>query len=1320
MAEASTLFSSNKGTNFGKWGHGEAFVVAGADAVASLRRGINLSAQADIEGGLDADVHNGFAGTFKTGASAKAEISLTAAFPLDLFEGAGLIVRLAARAQASAFVELEIGIDNSLFEQMLHDKLNNTWAELADIFIDETSIEAGIWASASLSIMAYVEAALAGCFLPSPGNQAGFTCSFGYGVGFVKGVGKQFLVSINFKDSSRLLDRLSDKMVSIIEDEITQLLPSLQKSDAVSANRAMTYLKFILPLVSRTGFELGSKMISGQITDYKTEAITSFVRSFAREGTQFLIKSISDMAISKITDKLNDDSLFTNALLKLAPDKQDQFLTNLVYVDSLLIKLTKIEHASVDNWFSAVDNLIEPLMGIVASDIFGTNGSEDAKNWKNYVSLFWTSAVLMREITQWATTSTQINDPTTTSIDDTLAQIDNTDLASTIASQITTSVPGMPLVKDDIINLVLSNANLGLLQEAFPELVPLVQFLSIHMTKNGKAITLLQALIDNFGEVEQADAVAIKDDLLSALTTIVQNELIPNLFEKLKISGDPEVVEIIETIVEPAVKSLTGSIIPNIFQLSDDESARKLRELVSAVLLQLISKLILTSTDALLDKAMNDAKGSMNKITQDLRDGKALDVLNSMSPFLAHSSFGMPTTAKDIADILDLAADAIGFWNTNIRPTLFSLTGQLLSLGIGADDIQTNKTLSTISNSSDPPLRSTLESLTLNLVDAIIKLFNYLIPKIAELLLKFLKNVVDAIINLVKDFVKSALDVAVKAIQSLEQAIVDLDNLVQKLKADIEQYISNISTKVGEFAAKVITFENNIVDNISSYGWNQLIQPILFDNELFQAIPFGYGSSIEDLAYSIYLGVFNTIKYLLDEPLKILQKIAYWVHDLMIFLLQAGTLDKTTLINTVRQQALNSFASDLSITIDIPSVTLIDSPWPIPDLTSPRINLGTFTIPSGQILGEIINYVFQIPEFDGFVEYLIQNGQDTNSSQSTQDTTQKTLDNDMSQQQAMDAIGDLTTDKDLQIEIKYPKEGEVYKDIAPLTINLTGATSSFVSDVLGVPKRVKIIVNGVEYPYASENWVNSNDVLVFEATLSPTNVGLVPVPISPPYKFSGVTLSQDLKFSMVTSKDSKNQYALVPDNPQKKWFSISPSNTSNSKALVIPSRTVSSASLSALGQPLQQYREHPTSTTASSKTIVGASTQSNDIVVLEKTSGFFASPKEKLNGFRLIPPGKDLNPHEESIILHEGLNTIQVIVLDGTEGSDLYTNLFTSKGIQPKWNLQKRADLQAQAQDTQGQVRVKIQDKKEQIKNLIVDRQKHHAADIRTFYLTKS
>jgi hypothetical protein len=89
--------------------------------------------------------------------------------------------------------------------------------------------------------------------------------------------------------------------------------------------------------------------------------------------------------------------------------------------------------------------------------------------------------------------------------------------------------------------------------------------------------------------------------------------------------------------------------------------------------------------------------------------------------------------------------------------------------------------------------------------------------------------------------------------------------------------------------------------------------------------------------------------------------------------------------------------------------------------------------------------------------------------------------------------GSIATGRPLSIEVSSPRVGELYVDRVRLTIRISGANGSFVRTPLGVPRRITVRVNEMDYPYLSDQWVDDGTALAFNADITVQSADLRPL-----------------------------------------------------------------------------------------------------------------------------------------------------------------------------------------------------------------------------------
>src|SRR5262249_55054768 len=126
-------------------------------ATANLNRGVDLGLGVEALARLDGAIRQYIAADVNGKAHAAARVRAQVQMPLDLFDEAGIAVRLDAVAEAAAGVELGIGLAVGDFLKLAgrDPRLAGAPMELLKIFLDELTFEGGVMAKASAAAMAY-------------------------------------------------------------------------------------------------------------------------------------------------------------------------------------------------------------------------------------------------------------------------------------------------------------------------------------------------------------------------------------------------------------------------------------------------------------------------------------------------------------------------------------------------------------------------------------------------------------------------------------------------------------------------------------------------------------------------------------------------------------------------------------------------------------------------------------------------------------------------------------------------------------------------------------------------------------------------------------------------------------------------------------------------------------------------------------------------------------------------------------------------------------------------------------------------------------
>ena len=224
-------------------------------ATANLNRGIDLGLGVEALARLDGAIRQYIAADVNGQAHAAARVRAQVQIPLDLFDEAGIAVRLQAVAEAAAGVQLGIGL---AFEDFLalagnDPRLQGAPMQLLRIFLEELTFQGGVMAKAAAAAMAYANLVATGSLIKRGSRQPGFTIAAEAGVGLKAGAGFRVFARFGVDDPRRLVRRTIDVAVQETLAAISPLLPA-------EARPLLAEAEAPLRIAFRSAFELGAAL----------------------------------------------------------------------------------------------------------------------------------------------------------------------------------------------------------------------------------------------------------------------------------------------------------------------------------------------------------------------------------------------------------------------------------------------------------------------------------------------------------------------------------------------------------------------------------------------------------------------------------------------------------------------------------------------------------------------------------------------------------------------------------------------------------------------------------------------------------------------------------------------------------------------------------------------------------------------------------------------------------------------------------------------------------------------------------------------------
>jgi hypothetical protein len=1082
------------------WVHCKALFYGNLAAVANLNRGIDLKAEIDVATKLSADLQKLLVANVTGGADAAAMLQLEAAFPIDLFKEAGVIAQLTAEAEAAAWITAEVGLDIATLEQMARVKLSGIWLELLEIFLAELTVSAGIWAGVSFSAEAYGRAYLVGNLVETAdGSSPGFTFEAGYGAGWGHGQGYEFIANLGLTDPARLLNRLSDEIATAMGQQLSALASSLPAGDAAAAQAALPYLELVLPLASRAAFEAGVALADsgGQSPGQATVAV---MQSFARESQQWLLSKFTEVGLTAIKNYIQDHILPTVA--PLGEPQLENVLAGITKARQQLQELDQAAPGEGEGWLEAAVGAADALMALLDTELIPKRA---ANKWREDVALLWSAAILVSTVVEWGTSVAAAGgDPAANPFEGSLPSLSaSEEIEAYVRSHIKVAA-GQTLALSDLVTFIAGAAG-RLIELPEPEAAVLEWFKQT--LGAGEDSELVSTLLVDLATVSSTEAESLAPIISGAIEEIVTHTIIPYLLEKLANAPDPEVQDMVNRVVRPSVLALATIVLPGVVAPQPDGEP-VLREQISAVLLQFLTRFVSTTIDVLEKQGGSEASAYCESLATQLRSpavqAQAQAALQSIVGVAAGSLLASVLDAEAAAEILDLSAEVITLCYEDEQTPVLGLIEELINFGLSTDaDMQQLYTLA-----STPPAPSdeaAMAQLVVQVEDGTWKLLELVFRRGTEIIKNVLERAANELGQTIKKGAEEVFASIEQAFNELVKDVKELEEKLDKLVQEAQECFEGILRKVTELEEYLLGLQAKIETEIKAVGWNVILGLI---DEAEKTLPWegtqdlidvanGFGAGIEpeylkNTAEELAAAVYETLwagmpSGVLQTPLAgLLEAIAGWIHDELDAELATGTLNPATVERKLRAWLLELTTSG----IEIPVSFTIELGHHIPDM---EVDLGAVTIPAGEMLNAIASTIVTDTGVGSWVSTLVQSFEELASLQALEPFYNQELGAAKGKEPA---AGDPSAllGAGVAVKILSPIEGEVSAE-ANLDLLVSGANATFFENASGLPIRVRILLNGSEYGYSPASWQEQNDGYHLLATLHPSTMGLMPMPL---------------------------------------------------------------------------------------------------------------------------------------------------------------------------------------------------------------------------------
>jgi hypothetical protein len=421
---------------------------------------------------------------------------------------------------------------------------------------------------------------------------------------------------------------------------------------------------------------------------------------------------------------------------------------------------------------------------------------------------------------------------------------------------------------------------------------------------------------------------------------------------------------------------------------------------------------------------------------------------------------------------------------------LLELLGELMLLGLAAPATRED-TFATLLASDAAPRGDDLQALLDRVERGAWQSALLVVPRALELFALHFVHEAETIAIAVYEGAKALIAAVEQGIAWLAQQLEELKRTLERLVTEAGKLVEQITGELARLTTHLLTLEDAVLESIRAGGWAAISPGIAWAP--------GF---VQQAARGVYDTAFDGAKWVLEAPLALLGQIATWVHEAVSGLATGGILSRAAIDQEIRCRVLGTSATDITIdlTVDLGKA----GEW----------TLGKVTIPASHIVGALASVVLGDSDYGGAVDTVIARANELQGNQVQQGATRKAISGAIIKQDAQAAVGALTTGRALTVDLGIPS-GTIRHDHAILYVRIEGANLAFVDTPLGVPRRVRVAINGAEYQYTAEQWKVDGQAIVLPLVVVPDSSGLVPASVEPSVRLTrmrlpvGATLTPD-------------------------------------------------------------------------------------------------------------------------------------------------------------------------------------------------------------------
>jgi len=757
------------------WGSASGNAELDLKASADLTRGIDLELGAEALVGLDASVSKFLSVDVQGQANAAARVRAQIQVPLDLFDECGLAIRLQAVAEAAASIQLGIGLDLGDFLALAQadPRMDGISIRLLKIFLDEAQISGGVRAKAAAAAMAYANVAVTGRLIDSPSGKAGFAVCAEAGLGLKAGAGYRVYAGFGLNDPSRMIRRSVD---ALVDDTLERI------GDRTTDAAVLTMLDEVrapAKMALRACFELGSELArdGGTFDPAQAPVIAQrCLQVFFEEAQRYIAQKVADFAFRSFRTSLQTMNLAQQAWTTARPER----LALAARLRAMPADPFEPTPESQAYWTATIDESTA-----LARALGGQN--QHTEPWVAALATLWAASQLLFVSVGRISSGNARAGVLGAQVDAPLPPFAGAALQpppplirALFVSRLPAGTPPRDPTLEDLVAHVLAANVINPVVDAYPALRVVAEIVGGPGANTADTVRMLMRNLGPFvsqggGRVDvQRSIDLVLEGLHRYVHARLRDEVEPVLHELIADEA-PELRLYLDEVLIATLRFATDVIFAEASRWSaaNGPTHKAMREACSALMMQVLGRTLVVTTDVLLTKTLAEMSGALRAAVPQLNRPKGVvEHLAGLVPALDRN------TIKDtVTEIFDIAADVFAPLPPEKRARIRELLYEIIDTtpaNPGAEFLEALK------NDSMIPNAEAAAELALELGGLIADSFTRLIGRILELLGESILAALETTIAAIEGQILAWID-------ELQGLLEDIGQLLQDLLREIEQ-----------------------------------------------------------------------------------------------------------------------------------------------------------------------------------------------------------------------------------------------------------------------------------------------------------------------------------------------------------------------------------------------------------------------------------------------------------------------------------------------------------------------------------------------------